>query len=367
MKDSKQIDIEIMRIIAAFFVIFNHTGMRGYFLFSTYDGSNSERYWIYLFISIFCKLSVPLFFMISGALMLNRQPQPLKTLLCKKVFHVCAILTVWSFFYYIMLVSKGTEAFEIRRFLRQLYDSNWNFSYWYLYAYIAFLLTLPLMQQIAQNLSNRNYIYMFSLYALFSMLLPSTQYLIWQGRHSLNINAQVTWISANIFIFPLAGYFLRHRARCFWNKRRLLVLWGINICMICLVCYLTYFRSLITGVCDESNSQVFHNTFVLINAASIFSTLQYLCDRHVLKPKAEKLIISIGGYIRSIFVTRVFYGVYQAASIHGNVSAAQNAMGSYAVFVYILRSRFPVWVCCNAYNQKNSSFEKTCLLMPNKQ
>lgn len=131
-----------------------------------------------------------------------------------------------------------------------------------------------------------------------------------QGRHSLNINAQVTWISANTFIFPLAGYFLRHRARCFWNKRRLLVLWGINICMICLACYLTYFRSLITGVCDESNSQVFHNTFVLINAASIFSTLQYLCDRHVLKPKAEKLIISIGGGTFGVYLSHVFFMGY---------------------------------------------------------
>ncbi|MDE7206696.1 MAG: acyltransferase family protein, partial [Lachnospiraceae bacterium] len=64
--------IEFIRIIAAFFVIFNHTGDKGFFIYSTYD-LGGFHYWLALAISIVCKISVPLFFMISGALLLEKE------------------------------------------------------------------------------------------------------------------------------------------------------------------------------------------------------------------------------------------------------------------------------------------------------
>ena len=63
-----------MRIIAAFFVIFNHTSSVGHFLFSRYS-DHSIQYWPYMLIAAFCHFSVPLFFMISGALLLGRDDE----------------------------------------------------------------------------------------------------------------------------------------------------------------------------------------------------------------------------------------------------------------------------------------------------
>lgn len=68
---SKILYLEALRILSIFFVIFNHTASNGFFLFSTYK-STDIQYWVYLFISIFCKFSVPMFFAISGALMLGK-------------------------------------------------------------------------------------------------------------------------------------------------------------------------------------------------------------------------------------------------------------------------------------------------------
>ena len=110
--DNKRLDIELIRIIAVFFVIFNHTGTMGYFLFASYE-PRSIQYWIYLFISVFCKISVPLFFMITGALMLNRKEESLRYLWKHRVLHICCILIIWSFFYYMVLVKEGVEAFNI--------------------------------------------------------------------------------------------------------------------------------------------------------------------------------------------------------------------------------------------------------------
>lgn len=308
-KGKRRLDIECMRILAAFFVIFNHTETTGFFLFSYYD-THGIRYWLYLFISIFCKFSVPLFFMISGALMLNRISEPLKQLWHHRIFHMCYILITWSFFYYLVLVYRGDEIFNIKHFLTRLYDNDWNFSYWYLYTYISFLISLPLLQKITQNLSNKNYIYLFAVYAAYSMCLPSVQYLLWQGKHNLNENFTLDWLSSYIFIFPLAGYFFEYRVKEFWNVKKIIILWGINIGTILFSCYLTYLKAQVTGVCDTTNSQTFHSTFVLVNCVAIFVTIQYINNHTKLFLKLEKAICSIGECTFGIYLIHVFIRYY---------------------------------------------------------
>lgn len=159
-----------MRIFATFFVIFNHTGNKGFFLFSMYN-KHSLPFWIYLTLSIFCKFSVPIFFMITGSLMLNREPEPLSRLYRQRVLKILLVLVFWSFFYYLFLYG-GIHDCSLKKFLTQLYDSNWNPTYWYLYAYIPLLLSLPLLQKFAKSLSNKDYMYIYILFTFFNMALP---------------------------------------------------------------------------------------------------------------------------------------------------------------------------------------------------
>ena len=55
--------LDLLRIIAIFFVIFNHTGDRGYMLFT--DNVGTALYFPYMAFSVLCKVAVPIFFMIS--------------------------------------------------------------------------------------------------------------------------------------------------------------------------------------------------------------------------------------------------------------------------------------------------------------
>ena len=59
-----------------------------------------------------------------------------------RVLHMVCILLVWSLAHYIIYIHAENESFNIVQFFSKLYDSNWNYSYWYLYAYIGFLLSL---------------------------------------------------------------------------------------------------------------------------------------------------------------------------------------------------------------------------------
>lgn len=302
MNDKKQLDIELMRIFAAFFVIFNHTNNNGFFLFSQYE-YGSLQFWVYLIPSIFCKFSVPLFFSIAGALLLNREPEPLPRLWIHRICRIGAVLLAWSFFYYMVGVVRGSETFRLKTFLATLYTSNWNFSFWYLYAYVAFLVTLPLLQRLAQGMSNRDFLYFLGVYILFSPFLQTVQYLLLQNRASLNDHLIPSWISERILFYPLLGYFLRYRIRDFWNRKRLTVLWMVNIACILLACWMTYREAVVTGKCTEE----FHNTFVAINCIAVFVSCQHLFDKGNPDKRVQKLICSLGSSTLGVYLMHVLF------------------------------------------------------------
>lgn len=50
----------MLRILAIFLVVFNHTGDRGFMLFAAQ--TQAVLYFPYMLCSVFCKIAVPLFF-----------------------------------------------------------------------------------------------------------------------------------------------------------------------------------------------------------------------------------------------------------------------------------------------------------------
>ena len=63
--------LDILRILACLFVIFNHTADAGFQLFTTYP-TGGFVYFFLSFFTVLCKTAVPIFLMISGALLLGR-------------------------------------------------------------------------------------------------------------------------------------------------------------------------------------------------------------------------------------------------------------------------------------------------------
>ena len=131
--------IEYLRVFAAFLVIFNHTQSNGYFLFSLYP-SNSFQFWIYMFISIFCRASVPLFFMISGVLMLDKDYDN-KTIILKIIKYFFILFCI-SLFYYIDELIANNGEIDILEFWRYLYSSQIKYHLWYIYIYIYHICSL---------------------------------------------------------------------------------------------------------------------------------------------------------------------------------------------------------------------------------
>ncbi len=314
MENRRRSDIELMRIVAAYFVVFNHTRPDGFLLF-TYHELGSFAFWVDLFISVFCKLAVPLFFMISGALLLSRDPEPLGKLWKHRILKMAVLLLVWSFFYYLLNIHQNNVPFRFMDFARTFYESEWNYAFWYLYAYVAMLISLPLLQRIAKALSNKEYLYLFALYVFLNAVLPMAEYLLWQGSHTLNSSFNLTWICSNIFIFPLCGYFLEYRVKEKWSGKKLVLLWLLNIITILISCVMTYYKAKITGLCDEGNSQTFFSSFVIFNSSAVYVTCQQLFMKRHVPEWTKKCIQTVGGCTFGVYLLHILFMTTKTSQI----------------------------------------------------
>ena len=194
------IHIEIIRIIAAFLVIFNHTGSKGYFLFASYP-FGTLPYFIYMSLTVFCKVAVPLFFMISGALLLKKDI-PIKKIFKTKILKILIVLLIFSAIYYVRLyLLDYSKKFSILDFLARLYQGNIVVPYWYLYAYISFLIALPFLRSMVKSLPKYGYIYLFILSIIFTSMLPCLEYLFSHGNVTLNEYGKISWLFSNIVIY----------------------------------------------------------------------------------------------------------------------------------------------------------------------
>lgn len=159
----KIIYLEVLRILAAFFVIINHTnaGVFQNVLFSA-TWSFSIIYFI------LCRSAVPIFFMVSGALLIKKSDTYHS--LGKRIFQAFYPLLIASIFYY--LTGPQYQNKNVFDFLVRFYSSKMTNSLWYMYAYIALLLMLPFIRSMIQNFNKKEFYYYFSLTFIFSALIP---------------------------------------------------------------------------------------------------------------------------------------------------------------------------------------------------
>ncbi len=174
--------LHVLRIIAIILVLFNHTGDNGFTYFALVR--TSFFYPVYLWISLFDKIAVPLFFMISGVLLIPRD-ETYKDVL-KRALKFALILFAASAIMFVYRYLRGFPSiFTIKEFITALYSQGIILQYWYLYTYLAFILMLPIIRKIAQGLGEKDFIWIVALFTLQS-LLTIVDYAVFQGKYRHN-------------------------------------------------------------------------------------------------------------------------------------------------------------------------------------
>ena len=147
---NRAVYLDFIRFIAIILVIFNHTNDWGFTRFAIAEGGLNYTLW--LFASVACKVNVPLFFMVSGAVLLGKD-EPYRRVLTKRVLRFAFVLAAFTFLqFYIQSLRMGRPMnlrFTLLQFLEgrgTVTQLKWVTTFWFLYAYLAMLLFLPFLR-----------------------------------------------------------------------------------------------------------------------------------------------------------------------------------------------------------------------------
>lgn len=190
---------DLIRILAILMILFNHTKQYGFELYTVTD--NPFPMGISMALAFLCKAGVPLFMMVSGALLLGKE-ESVSELLSRRVRDFAVIFAVMFLLQYLRVWrAGGYDELSLKGYLRCLLYDDPITPYWFLRSYLVYLLTLPFLRMIAGRLDRNWFRYLLCLQAVI-VLLQFVQDLT--GTPS-----SIFFFTADAFLFyPLAGYYL---------------------------------------------------------------------------------------------------------------------------------------------------------------
>ncbi|MBR4994119.1 MAG: acyltransferase family protein [Lachnospiraceae bacterium] len=205
--------IDFIRILAILMVVFVHTGPEASQRYSVVP-SGSFTYWFSVALNTLTQTCAPLFFMVTGAVLLHKK-ETLEDVLLHRALKFFVILMVFGLIEYAYFYHLNPEiTFSIPTFFYLAYSTTVIHQFWFLYAYLGFLLVLPFIRMMAQNMEDKHFWYLAGLMLVLEGICPIIEYLWGNSRIALPVP-----FLTNVIIYPLMGYFIEHR----FDKKHLII------------------------------------------------------------------------------------------------------------------------------------------------
>lgn len=289
---------DILRILACFLVIVNHTNSE------VFLGMNPSLTWaLSLAYFYFSKIAVPIFLMISGALLLRRE-YSYKELLIHKVGKVAAVLLLFSL--YIYLVEEG-NAFNLHDFINRIIEAPIITSYWYFYMLLGAYLILPFLRKIIIAMKQADWLYFFIGWAFFSGLLPVLVRYEFIPTVTFWFDVQ---IMSNFIGYMFAGYAITQTdfslkvQRCGW----LLTLLAIP-CILILSVYSGLYELNTWGQMYLMLDNLYYLPTMIL-AVLVFFTVYTLAGKCEFKGWSGKMLSNIAATTFGIYVVHMIYNTH---------------------------------------------------------
>ncbi|MCI7040949.1 MAG: acyltransferase [Lachnospiraceae bacterium] len=288
MSQGRKVYLEAMRVIAVILVIYNHTD--GFVYYTVTD--NIITYLFSLSMSVLCRAAVPLFFMITGALLLERE-ESLSELMKKRVLRMIVVLFTISLAYYIFdLILDRIENAGIMDFVIRLISNGTRESFWFLYSYLFMLLLLPFFRKMAPFLNGQLIRYLMCLMALSSFFVPLIN--MWCG---VSFTFDVGF-AGGYFYYVLLGYFMSHDGKEVFQKMKTSVL---CLCLIGLIALNMLIMYLLNQRCGAYQTAGL-DFFVFLTAPLIWLIMEHVTRKIPGQSKLNKGICTLGSCVFGIYL-----------------------------------------------------------------
>ena len=286
------IGYEIIRGIAAAMVVAIHCNV--YFL-SPREGSIT---WLLVMeTTALCVVSVPLFFMVSGAVNLVCEHSiSLRDLYIKKMPRLLVPFISWSLIYTTLRILMGKIPFSIESILSIIWEPA-SYQLWFIYSLIGMYACLPMFNVILSNASKRVSQYVIFIWFVFSVLIPTcTRYIPW---FSWSDHMNLLFLEGYWGYFFIGGYLNKYPIK---NER---IIGGL----------LFAFGSVVTGVLAIVEWMVSTNYCGFVYRSYMFPStvcssiglFMYLKSTRVLCEFAKKTVLEIASLSMGVYYSHALF------------------------------------------------------------
>jgi len=289
---------------------------------------------------------VPFFLMASGAVLLGKEDNAWK--LAKRALRMIICLIVFSYLYYCLKSKAHNESIQLFTFLYGISDaSKWMQSLWYLYAYLAYIASIPFLKHIARGLGKNTFFYFLSLNSIITCCIPIIKH--YSGIEFSSSFMLINWTVNTIVFYPIIGYFIVTSIDEI-KRLELIVLNGITVLLYLIVFGLTYMDAIIDGLSWTSTTWI--DIMIPFCSVTIFCDLYYYLQKLELSSKVKSIILCVSQSTFGIYLIHpvvLFYwlpmkeiwvlesSIFVGVEMVGAIVICLLIMIVCFVFVYLLR------------------------------
>ncbi len=262
----RKIYLDILRIMAILMVLFNHRV--AYYCIET-PQPLSLNYIIKILLSVFAKCGPPLFFMISGYLLLGRE-EDIKRIFTHRILRIIIVMAVCALY-----------------FVFRFKDIHIKLN-WYFYAYLAFLFILPFLRKIAIHADKKQIVYFLVIagiayYAsgIYRMLTLHPN--VVSAVETFGMNFMTSKHPSNCWpvIFPLLGFFLGNLEKKGFTAQERRIIFVLFFVFSILTCFINIPQILwaVASADPSHNTEMMRQYFIFAPCCLIFLTAGIISEK----------------------------------------------------------------------------------------
>ncbi len=225
--------MDILRIVGCFFVVLAHVAggsADGFVAFST-------AWWLCKGVYFLCLWTMPVFVMISGALLLNRKSPSIKAFYKKRFARIGVPLVFWTVFYLGVRLGLDHETLTVGQGIDLVLQGNAYCHLWFLYMIAGLYLVTPFLQVLVQHLSVKQCFVLATAILVAADIFHLCNVMAWGLRPSV----------FTLFVPYISYYLLGHLIHHAWPRRYLPGTWiaiGLTVTVVYLMCSAHFFIQL---------------------------------------------------------------------------------------------------------------------------
>lgn len=153
MKNKKEGNFELLRIICMIMIVILHFNKYGLVLSNVTPGS--LEFYIFNFLEYFCVVAVNVYILITGYFMINKERK------LSKIINLELQLLFYTIFIYLALLLTNQVGFSIKDMIRVLVPFL-TCAYWFMSSYILLYLLIPFINKLITNMNKKSIVISYS-------------------------------------------------------------------------------------------------------------------------------------------------------------------------------------------------------------